>query len=155
MAKEIERKFLVDSAALGTLEGGTRVVQGYISSGDGAVVRVRMAGDQAWLTLKGKNQGAVRSEFEYAIPAADARQMIDEFCGGRLIAKTRYCREYAGHVWEIDVFEGDNAGLVVAEVELSHEQENPGLPSWVGSEVTGDARYYNNVLYNHPFRDWR
>lgn len=154
MAVEIERKFLVDTALLGPLAEGVEMSQGYISTGDGAVVRVRLAGERAWLTLKGPAAGFVRSEFEYLIPAADARQMIAEFCGGRVIRKTRYLREVAGYVWEIDVFAGDNAGLIVAEVELSDPAEQPPLPDWVGLEVTGDARYLNNHLYTHPHCDW-
>ncbi len=154
MAVEIERKFLVDTALLGPLAEGVEMSQGYISTGDGAVVRVRLAGERAWLTLKGPAAGFVRSEFEYPIPAADARQMIAEFCGGRVIRKTRYLREVAGYVWEIDVFAGDNAGLIVAEVELSDPAQQPPLPDWVGLEVTGDTRYRNNNLYTHPYCDW-
>ena len=154
MGKEIERKYRVDKARLGPLHGGTEMTQGYISSGDNAVVRVRQAGNKAWLTLKGRNEGPVRSEFEYEIPPADARQMIDEFCGGRVIAKTRYLREYQGYVWEIDVFTGQNAGLIVAEVELSSPRESPPLPPWVGAEVTSDSRYFNNSLYTCPYCEW-
>ena len=94
MATEIERKFLVDLDLLGPLEAGTEMIQAYISTGESAVVRVRLAGDEAWLTLKGRNTGAVRSEFEYPIPVQDARQMIEEFCAGRVISKTRYLREH-------------------------------------------------------------
>jgi adenylate cyclase len=154
MALEIERKFLVDVARLGPLSDGVDMSQGYISTGDGAVVRVRLAGECAWLTLKGRSVGCARSEFEYAIPAADARQMIDEFCGGRVIRKTRYLQEFGGYVWEIDVFAGDNAGLVVAEVELSDPGEQPPLPPWAGVEVTADNRYFNSSLYTHPYCRW-
>ena len=154
MATEIERKFLVDLGLLGPLQAGVEMRQAYISSGENAVVRVRLAGDEAWLTLKGRNTGAVRSEFEYPIPAQDARQMIEEFCGGRVISKTRYLREHGNYLWEIDVFEGDNAGLVVAEVELADADEQPPLPDWVGLEVTADARYFNNNLYRHPYVQW-
>ena len=154
MATEIERKFLVDLDLLGPLDAGTEMSQAYISSGEDAVVRVRLAGDEAWLTLKGRNTGAVRSEFEYPIPAPDARQMIEEFCGGRVISKTRYLREYEGYLWEIDVFAGANAGLVVAEVELSDPDEEPLLPAWVGLEVTDDSRYFNNSLYTYPYCEW-
>ena len=154
MGKEIERKYLVDSARLGPLMNGIEITQGYISARKNAVVRVRQTADKAWLTLKGPNDGAVRSEFEYEIPPADARQMIDEFCGGRVIAKTRYLRECQGYVWEIDVFAGQNAGLIVAEVELSSPQDNPPLPSWVETEVTSDSRYFNNSLYTYPYCEW-
>jgi adenylate cyclase len=154
MATEIERKFLVDLDLLGSLEDGIEMRQAYISSGEGAVVRLRLAGKDAWLTLKGRNTGAVRSEFEYLIPVQDAHQMIEEFCGGRVISKTRYLRDFGNYLWEIDVFEGDNAGLVVAEVELSDADEEPPLPDWVVLEVTADARYFNNNLYRSPYCDW-
>ena len=154
MATEIERKFLVDLGLLGPLQAGVEMRQAYISSGENAVVRVRLAGDEAWLTLKGRNTGAVRSEFEYPIPVQDARQMIEEFCGGRVISKTRYLRRYENYLWEIDVFSGANAGLVVAEVELSDPDEEPPLPAWVGLEVTADGRYFNNSLYTRPFCEW-
>jgi len=154
MAKEIERKFLVKLELLGSLQAGTEMCQAYISSGENAVVRVRLAGDEAWLTLKGRSTGAIRSEFEYPIPVHDARQMIEEFCGGKVISKARYLREYEGYLWEIDVFAGANAGLVVAEVELSEPGEEPPLPAWVGLEVTDDSRYFNNSLYAHPYCEW-
>lgn len=154
MATEIERKFLVDMAVVGPLDDGMEIQQGYVSTAGGATVRVRLAGDRAWLTLKGPATGISRSEFEYPIPPVDARQMIAEFCGERVITKIRYCRRYARHLWEIDVFGGDNAGLVVAEVELASESEQPELPPWAGREVTGDQRYFNSSLYHHPFRDW-
>jgi adenylate cyclase len=154
MATEVERKFLVDTARLGPLQEGMAIRQGFISTRDHTVVRVRLAGDSAWLTLKGESKGAARSEFEYAIPPREARQIIAELCHGRVIAKTRYSREYAGHRWDIDVFEGENAGLVIAEVELASESEPVPLPDWVAEEVTGDARYYNVNLVSHPFSHW-
>lgn len=154
MAKEIERKFLVDITRLGPLSGGVEMAQGYVSIGDSAVVRVRLTADRAWLTLKGQSHGAVRSEFEYEIPAEDGRQMLREFCGGKVIVKTRFRREYANYLWEIDFFAGDNAGLVVAEVELSDPLEQPPLPDWVGLEVTQDHRYFNSGLYTFPFAEW-
>ena len=119
MGQEIERKFLVAASRLGDLVDGESIQQGYIATAGAATVRLRIAGGQGWLTLKGPTRGTVRSEFEYPVPAADAGQMIAELCDGPLIAKTRYRREYRGHTWEIDVFEGDNAGLIVAEVALS------------------------------------
>lgn len=154
MAREIERKFLVKSALLGPLPAGTEMVQGYISTRGPAVVRVRLAEDRSWLTLKGPSHGFVRSEFEYEIPVEDARKMIREFCGSKVISKTRYRMKHAGYLWEIDVFAGNNAGLVVAEVELSTPDEQPPLPDWVGLEVTQDDRYFNSRLYEHPFCEW-
>jgi adenylate cyclase len=154
VAQEIERKFLVDSIALGPLGTGLWLQQGFIPTTGLEVVRIRLAGERAWLTLKGKNQGATRSEYEYEIPSSDAEQILAEFCGGHVISKTRYHREFGGHLWEIDVFEGDNAGLVIAEVELASEAEPLSLPDWVTEEVTDDARYYNVNLLAHPFRYW-
>jgi len=154
MAREIERKFLVDHDRLGPLENGVAIRQGFVQTTDFTVVRVRIAGERAWLTLKGRNKGAARSEFEYPIPLGDAEQILDEFCSGHVVAKTRYLRQYGDHTWEIDVFEGDNAGLVVAEVELKNEQEVFRRPDWVGREVTYDERYYNVNLLSHPFSRW-
>jgi adenylate cyclase len=154
MAKEIERKFLVDTAELPPLTGGVEIQQGFIPTRDLTAVRVRLAGDSAWLTLKGESTGATRSEFEYPIPVVDARQMITEFCAGKVISKTRYRLAYGEHLWEIDVFSGDNTGLVIAEVELSEEGDNPRLPPWAGVEVTEDSRYFNASLYDHPFCQW-
>jgi adenylate cyclase len=154
MAVEIERKFLVDQKRLGPLVDGQSMRQGYISTTELSVVRVRIAGTAAWLTIKGETRGSIRSEFEYAIPPQDARQIIDEMCGGQVIIKTRYRRHHAGHCWEIDVFEGDNTGLIVAEVELARESEAVQLPDWVTREVTGDPRYYNNCLATRPYCHW-
>lgn len=155
MAREIERKFLVDHSRLGPLENGVAIRQGFIPTADLTVVRVRVAGEQAWLTLKGRSEGAVRAEFEYPIPADDAQQILSQLCGGNVIAKTRYLRHCGVHTWEIDVFEGENAGLIVAEVELGSEQETFQRPDWITEEVTEDARYYNVNLLSHPFSRWR
>jgi adenylate cyclase len=154
MAKEIERKFLVDLQRIPILHNGFDIEQGYVCTRQQAVVRIRVAGERAWLTLKGESRGATRSEFEYPIPVPDARQMLLEFCAGRVISKTRYPLEHQGHRWEVDVFSGDNAGLVVAEVELTDEAENPLLPPWVGLEVTLDSRYSNSNLYDNPYLEW-
>jgi CYTH domain-containing protein len=154
MAKEIERKFLLaDRSCLNGLDG-TRLSQGYLSRGDGATVRVRVAGDAAWLTIKGGARGIVRSEYEYPVPVADAVAMLDEFCAGARIDKTRYRLEYHGHVWEIDVFHGANEGLVVAEIELEHEDEEFARPPWLGDEVSDDPRYLNAVLIDRPYTTW-
>jgi adenylate cyclase len=154
MAKEIERKFLIDLEKIGPLEGGTVIKQGYIATVDKTVVRVRVAGDVAYLTLKGKNKGVTRSEFEYEIPIGDAEAIISELCNGPVVEKTRYLIVHKEHTWEVDVFHGDNKGLVVAELELSCEDEHFDRPCWVTKEVSGDERYYNSSLLDNPFRRW-
>jgi len=118
-------------------------------------VRVRVKGDTGYLTIKGATHGAVRSEYEYPIPLEDAHAMLDNLCLRPLIEKARYTLEYQGLVWEIDVFEGDNAGLVIAEVELESEEQDIALPDWAGEEVTGDVRYYNANLVANPYCNWR
>ena len=154
MALEIERKFLVDVQKLGDLGTGERICQGYIPTQDKTAVRVRLIGDKAYLAIKGENQGAVRTEFEYPIPVADATAMLAELCRGPKIEKTRYQRSIGQYVWEIDVFSGANQGLIVAEVELTREDEHIQLPCWVGQEVTNDVRYYNTSLLDHPYSEW-
>lgn len=154
MALEIERKFLVrDTGIIDTL-AGERLTQGYLSHDKNATVRVRIAGDSAWLTIKGKTEGATRSEFEYAIPVDDARTMLDTLCGQGVIDKTRYRLPQGELCWEIDVFHGDNDGLVVAEIELPSEDTVFEHPVWLGEEVTGQVRYYNSALSTQPFKDW-
>ncbi len=147
MAKEIERKFLVrDNSFIQMANRSFTIRQAYISSVPEATVRVRVSGSSAWLTVKGLNHGAVRSEWEYAVPVEDAERMAIELAGGWAIDKTRYIVEYEGFVWEIDVFAGRLAGLVVAEVELPSADCRPVLPPFVGEEITDDPRYYNSAL---------
>jgi len=155
MAIEIERKFLVRNAdwRLGAI--GTNYRQGYLSIDPERTVRVRIAGDKGFLTIKGKTEGMSRSEFEYPIPLAEAAQLLDTLCLHPLIEKVRYCVNYAGHLWEIDEFSGDNEGLILAEVELETSDEQVELPPWAGEEVTSDTRYYNACLSQNPYRDWR
>jgi len=154
MAKEIERKFLIDLEKIGSLEDGTAIRQGYIATADKTVVRVRLAGERAYLTLKGENVGVTRTEFEYEIPADDAQEIITVLCNGPVVEKTRYLIVNAGHTWEVDIFHGDNDGLVVAEIELSSEDEVFELPHWVTKEVSGDINYYNSSLLGNPFKNW-
>lgn len=154
MAKEIERKFLIDLEEIGSLNDGTIIKQGYISTKDNTVVRVRLAGSKAYLTLKGENKGVTRLEFEYEIPVGDALEMIDALCNGPVVEKTRYLVVHSGHTWEVDIFDGDNKGLVVAEIELESEDEAFDLPHWVTTEVSGDVRYYNSSLLDNPFKNW-
>ena len=154
MALEIERKYLVDLEKLGTLENGTRIKQGYLSTNKDAVVRVRVKNDKAYLTIKGSNIGVTRLEFEYEIPLIEANEMLDKLCQKPVIDKTRYIINHENHTWEVDIFYGDNEGLVVAEVELSSEDEHINLPSWVKEEVSHDDRYFNSNLMKFPFKDW-
>ncbi len=127
--------------------------QGYLATDPDRTVRVRRAGDQAWLTIKGRTTGAARDEFEYAIPVADGEALLD-MCLPPLIEKTRHVLRFAGLDWEVDVFAGDNTGLIVAEVELTAEDTEVELPPWVGPEVTHDLRYQNANLVRRPYRTW-
>jgi adenylate cyclase len=158
MATEIERKFLVDLECLakvhGELKNGTKIKQAYIATQDHTVVRLRVAGEQAFLTLKGKNNGISRSEFEYPVPPHQAEQIIKELCHGPSIDKTRYLIPIGQHTWELDIFHGDNQGLVVAEVELETEQQDFQRPSWVTLEVSAESKYYNSSLINRPYSTW-
>ena len=152
MPTEIERKFLVHGTDWQTATG-QRICQGYLNRDKHRTVRVRMAGEQAFLTIKGISTGATRAEFEYAIPVADAEALL-ALCDGPLIEKVRHQVEHAGLVWEVDEFLGENAGLVVAEVELDHEDQAITLPPWVSTEVTTDPRYFNASLSTLPYARW-
>ena len=157
MGVEIERKFLIregyENKWLGDVTG-TPYVQGYLSRERGRTVRVRIAGQKAFITIKGEVCGISRAEFEYAIPVEDARAMLP-LCDGPLIEKTRHLIPHEGKVWEVDVFHGENQGLTVAEIELADEGQDVSLPEWAGREVTGDIRYYNSTLSRHPFSEWK
>ncbi len=155
MGQEIEYKFLVTND---TWREGARAVeirQGYLSAAQHATVRVRLKGDLGKLTIKGATHGATRAEFEYDIPAEDATAMLDTLCTGGEIHKTRHVLVHQGHEWVVDVFHGENQGLVVAEIELSSEDEVFARPSWLGADVTQDPRYLNAVLSKHPWRTWK
>ena len=154
MALEIERKYLIDLEKIGTLENGVRIKQGYLSTNKDAVVRVRVKNDKAFLTIKGSNSGIARLEFEYEIPLNEANEMLEKLCQKPVIDKTRYLIKHDIHTWEVDIFYGDNEGLVVAEVELSSEDEHINLPIWVKEEVSHDDRYFNSNLMKLPFKDW-
>jgi adenylate cyclase len=154
--QEIERKFLVrDESWRPLARSSVRIRQGYIVIGKKASVRVRLKGDRGWLGLKGATPGVSRAEFDYEIPAADARQMMETLCARPLIDKTRHFVDHGGRRWEIDVFEGDNLGLVVAEIELASEEERFELPPWAGEEVSDDRRYYNASLVSLPYSRWK
>lgn len=152
MATEIERKFLVRGDAWRTANG-VLLVQGYLNRDKARTVRVRIAGDQAFLTIKGLTQGATRAEFEYPIPVADAHQLL-ALSDGPVLAKVRHTFVHGGHTWEVDVFQGANEGLVVAEIELTREDEPFARPDWLGNEVTHDSRFYNANLIAHPWSTW-
>lgn len=154
MGTEIERKFLVRGDTWKTLAAGVRMRQGYLSADPERVVRVRVEGDAATLTIKGRTVGATRGEWEYPIPLADAEQLLDRLCPRPLVEKFRYRIEQHGMLWEVDEFLGENAGLVVAEIELRSEDQVFVRPEWVGDEVTDDPRYYNANLLRHPYSAW-
>ena len=156
MAKEIERKFLVrDDAWKSSVTSETRILQAYISAESDRSVRIRTRNDEtAQLTLKFGSNLLVRDEFEYPIPIDDAREMIG-IANGHVIDKTRYTVDFAGFTWEIDVFGGHHRGLVIAEVEMQSETDDPKLPSWLGREVTGDKRYSNQSLATERTRPER
>lgn len=147
MAIEIERKFLLATQDLAFLTDyvGTPIVQGYLHD-EGMTSRVRIAGDTAYLTLKGKARGLARPEFEYPIPLADAKELLSNHVVGRLITKTRYRIPAGRHIWEVDVFSGHLKGLVVAEIELTNETEKFRKPRWVGIEVTKNKAFTNKSL---------
>jgi adenylate cyclase len=154
MSVEIERKFLVRDDRWKALAQGVLLRQGYLSSNPERVVRVRIEGDGAVLTIKGRSVGATRGEWEYPIPVADAQAFLDGLCERPIIEKKRYRIEVEGMTWEVDEFLGDNAGLVVAEIELAAEDQVFVKPEWVGDEVTDDARYFNSNLIRRPYSTW-
>ncbi len=154
MAQEIERKFLVSSDAWRELASGTNYRQGYLSTVKERTVRVRTIDDKGYLTIKGITVGATRAEYEYEIPADEANELLDNLCERPLIEKTRYKISHGGLTWEVDEFAGDNQGLIVAEVELTAEDQEVALPDWAGEEVTGDPRYFNSNLIANPYSTW-
>lgn len=155
MKLEIERKFRVRSDGWRGLSTRTiRIRQGYIAHGPHLVVRVRLTDQDARLTVKTGASGVTRQELEFEMAHAEAAFLIDHHAEGQVIEKTRHLVPVAGLVWEIDVFEGSNQGLVIAEVELEAEEQPFEHPSWLGIEVTGDPRFYNSALARHPFRNW-
>jgi len=152
--REIERKFLVVNDLWRTQNGGTLIRQGYLCASSERAVRVKIAGEQAFLTIKGPTLGITRAEFEYQIPLEDAGVILDTLAERPLIEKRRHEVYFAGHVWEVDDFLGENAGLVVAEVELEDAAAELQLPPWVGGEVSHDPRYLNANLMRQPYSSW-
>jgi adenylate cyclase len=156
MAIEIERKFLLRNEGWRTMvQQRTLLRQGYLANTTRCSVRVRLAGDAGWLSVKAMTPGIARAEYEVAISAADAGAMLEQLCEGALIEKWRHLVVYENHQWDIDEFLGENAGLVVAEIELASEKDQFARPAWLGAEVTADVRYYNFRLAAEPYRQWR
>lgn len=154
MGTEIERKFLVINDAWRAGAQGVAYRQGYLAVGPPVAVRARVKGDTAVLTVKKSTPDIVRDEFEYPIPVADAEQMLDGLCTGAVIEKTRYTIPYGGLTWEVDEFHSANQGLVIAEVELAAVDQPYEKPPWAGAEVSGDPRYFNAGLAQHPYCRW-
>jgi adenylate cyclase len=155
MGIEIERKFLVDHKQWDQLSKptGIKMQQGYIVDDEDRTVRLRITDEQAYLTFKSGTTGISRNEYEYEIPVNEAIELFEQFVKTRL-EKTRYCIDYKNKLWEVDVFAGDNEGLIVAEIELDSEDEQFELPLWVTQEVSRDGRYFNSSLSAHPFKIW-
>jgi len=155
MATEIERKFLViNDDWRGIVESEMQIVQAYLGNNEFSSTRIRIQDDKANINIKSATLGISRTEFEYAIPVVDAQLIIDDLCIKPVIKKTRYTVKHMQHLWEIDVFSGDNEGLIVAEIELSSPDEAFEKPSWLGEEVSNDARYYNVCLVRNPYKTW-
>lgn len=154
MAIEIERKFLVNGKKWKDLGTSKFYRQGYLSTSKESTVRVRLAGDKGYVTIKGPRKGVSRAEYEYGIPYKEAEEMLDKLCIQPIIEKQRHKIPYAGFVWEVDEFFGPNKGLVVAEIELQSEGQFFAKPDWIGEEVTYDRRYSNSNLVRKPFREW-
>jgi len=155
MPKEIERKFLVRSDAYRTLGTAEHLCQGFLSTAKERVVRVRISGDKAFITIKGISAGATRAEFEYEIPVSDAHVLLDNLCEKPLVEKMRFSVPFKGYTWVVDEFYGENEGLVIAEIELPSEDAPFEMPEWIGEEVTYDPRYYNSNLVKLPFKSWK
>ena len=153
MGVEIERKFLLAGDSWRALGQPLLLRQGYLSSDPARVVRVRVAGDQAYVTIKGRSAGATRGEWEYPIPLADANELL-ALCEQPIVEKFRREIEFAGNVWEVDEFLGANQGLLLAEIELAAEDQPFDKPDWIGEDVTHDARYFNSSLVRHPYSSW-
>jgi adenylate cyclase len=154
MGQEIERKYLVTGDTWRSQGRGIRYRQGYLSTDKERTVRVRTVGDKGFLTIKGASRGIARAEFEYEIPLDDADAMLNGLCQRPLIEKDRYRIPFGDRVWEVDEFFGDNAGLIMAEVELESEEQVLERPAWIGREVSDDPRYFNANLIANPYRNW-
>jgi adenylate cyclase len=154
MGVEIERKFLLSGEGWRAFGEPVLLRQGYLCTDPARTVRVRIEGESGLLTIKSKSTGATRGEWEYPIPLAEAQELLDRLCERPLVEKYRRRIPYAGFTWEVDEFLGENAGLVVAEIELPSEDTSFDKPAWIGQEVTGEKRYYNSSLIRFPFSQW-
>lgn len=155
MGREIERKYLVASDAWRShVMRRRRFEQGYLAITEDCAVRVRIDGDHANLNIKNATLDIERQEFEYPVPLADAREMLDSLCAGRALSKLRHWVDHQGDTWEVDVFEGANRGLVLAEIEIEDRDQRFPIPDWVGGEVSGDERYLNSYLAVTPYTTW-
>jgi CYTH domain-containing protein len=156
MGLEIERKFLVDKDKWNksVKDKGHIFRQGYILTDPARTIRVRLTENEGFLTIKGLSVNASRSEYEYAIPKQDAKELLDNFCTS-IVSKLRYFVNYQGHLWEVDEFLDDNEGLIIAEIELVNEEEAFKLPEWIGREVTTEEKYYNSNLSVNPYKNWK
>ena len=156
MALEIEHKFLLkNNDWKKDINKSIKYKQGYLISDSKRSVRIRTSDNKAWLNIKSATIGSQRHEFEYEIPFTQGEEILNTLCEKPLIEKTRYLVPYNLHIWEIDVFTGDNEGLIVAEIELTQVGEHFSKPEWIDKEVTDDLRYYNNQLCKHPYKNWR
>lgn len=151
--QEIERKFLIKRELWQPIASGKAIKQGYLSITAKSVVRVRTANEKAFLTIKGERNGISRTELEYEIPKNEAEVLL-KMCLDAPVEKTRYYELYKGMTWEIDVFEGQNEGLIIAEVELESEDQRVELPEWIEREVSDDYRYFNSWLSKNPYKTW-
>ena len=156
MALEIEHKFLLkNNDWQKDIKKSSRYKQGYLISDSKKSIRIRTSNDRAWLNIKSATIGTHRHEYEYEIPYNEGEEILNTLCEKPLIEKTRHLVPYDQHIWEIDVFTGDNEGLIVAEIELSQVGELFSKPSWIDMEVTDDLRYYNNKLCKNPYKNWK
>ena len=154
MKKEIERKFIVLDESYKTLGDYKHCIQGYIPSREEPLIRIRTIGKKSFITIKSDVNGITRIEYEYQIPNEDAKDLLELFCKHSIVEKNRYLIHYKSTLWEVDEFLGDNAGLVVAEVELISEDQSYESPNWLGEEISTNKKYYNYNLAFHPYKNW-
>ena len=155
MSKEIERKFLIINDDWKALPSQSeKYIQGYFVTNEKCSIRVRIAEDSASINIKSATLGVTRSEYDFPVPVNDAREMLQNLCVRPLIEKIRHKINYDNHIWEVDVFSGENEGLIVAEIELDSADEIFSKPGWIGEEVSDDPRYYNVCLVEHPYKTW-